>query len=683
MRVRRKRLWITLAIVTIAGVIASRGFDHWVETTELPPLLSASSVVVEDRHGALLRVYTVDGGRWRLGVGADGVDPLFLRMLIAYEDKRFYDHAGVDPIAMTRAVGQAIWNGGVVSGGSTLTMQVARLLEDSGTGRLRGKLRQIRLALALERRLSKPEILRLYLTHAPYGGNIEGIRAASLAWFGKEPRRLTPAQSALLVALPQSPEARRPDRSPGRARAARNRVLTRMHGFGVVNDERLKTALDQPIPRARRPFPSLAPHMADRARADHPLETRHRLTIDATTQRAVENLARHSLTGRHDALSLAIMVADHQTGEVIASVGSTSYGHASARRGYIDMTRALRSPGSTLKPLVYAMAFDRGLAHPETLIHDRPVSFGPYMPRNFDGVFRGELRVAEALQLSLNIPVVLLMDEIGPARFMAGLRKSGARPAVKGEPGLAVALGGLGMRLGDLVTLYAGLARGGETVGLRWRMGDTPAPPTRFISRTAAWQVGHVLAGLRPPGAKAENRLAFKTGTSYGHRDAWAVGYDGRHVVGVWMGRPDGTPVPGAFGGDLAAPIMVEAFGHVKPELAPLPPPPPETLLVSGGNLPLPLQRFRGRHAVFEKPADAPVLTFPPNGARLPLGPDEQLTIKIRDGVPPFTVLTDGTPRATRQYAREIPIPGLGKGFVGISVIDARGISARVSVRID
>jgi penicillin-binding protein 1C len=327
------------------------------------------------------------------------------------------------------------------------------------------------------------------------------------------------------------------------------------------------------------------------------------------------------------------------------------------------------------------MAFDQGLAHPETLIDDRPISFGRYAPQNFDGRFRGELKIADALRQSLNIPVVLLTDEIGPQRLIGALRRSGAAPVIPGgKPGLAVSLGGVGVTLRDLVQLYAGLANGGQAVTLHASGGPMPGP--RIVSRAAAWQVGHILSGMRPPPGAPTGRLAYKTGTSYGHRDAWAIGFDGAHVIGVWIGRPDGTPVPGAFGGDMAAPVLFDAFQRLKPELEVLPPPPPETLLVSAALLPQPLKRFQGRNAVFKVDSDAPKLAFPPNGARLPLS-EAGLVVKLRDGAPPFTVLANGAPILTGNRAREVALPDVGKGFVTLSVIDAKGRSDRVNIRVE
>lgn len=670
------RWLLALLLILWSGALARDRLDRWVEATEVPPLVVETSAEVRDRNGALLRAYTVADGRWRLRSGVAAVDPLYLRMLTGYEDRRFATHAGVDPRAMARAAWQSLRAGRIVSGGSTLTMQVARLLEESGTGAWSGKLRQVRLALALERRLSKAQILDLYLHLAPMGGNLEGVRAATLSYFGKEPGRLTPAEAALLVALPQSPEARRPDRAPLAAVAARDRVLDRMVRYGVLSAAEARAARADTGPRLRRAFPALAPHLTDRALAEDPDAPVQSLTLDAGLQASLEDLARRVLRGRSDRLSIALVVADHRSGEILASVGSAGMGDRG--QGFVDMTRALRSPGSTLKPLVYGLAFDQGLAHPETLIQDRPMDFDGYAPQNFDGVFRGEVRVADALRLSLNLPAVQLTEAIGPQNLMAALRRAGTHPDLAGQPGLAVALGGLGMTLHDLTQLYAALAHGGEARALRWRAGAGEAP-VRLMSRAAAWQVGHILAGLAPPPGAPAQRLAYKTGTSYGHRDAWAIGYDGAHVIGVWMGRPDGTPVPGAFGGDLAAPVLFEAFGRLKPVLDTPPPPPPETLLVGASRLPEPLKRFRPLGSLEDE--TRPQVAFPPDGAVLAFG--GALPAKVRDGTAPFTWLANGRPLSTAQRGREVLLHDLGRGYTELAVIDAAGRSARVRITLD
>ncbi|MGI3163997.1 penicillin-binding protein 1C [Pseudooceanicola sp. 200-1SW] len=671
---------LALAGLLWTGALARDRAEAWIEATELPTLAPQLSVEMRAAGGDLLRAYTVDEGRWRMGLRPDQVDPLYLAMLRAYEDRRFDRHAGVDPRAVLRAAWQALRAGQVVSGGSTLTMQVARLLEHSGTGHWAGKLRQARLALALERQLSKDQILSLYLTLAPMGGNLEGVRAASLAYFGKEPTRLTPAQAALLVALPQAPEARRPDRDPWAAEAARDRVLARMTAAGVIDAETERAAQGDPMPRTRQPFPQLAAHLTDRARAAQPDLTRHDLTLEVPLQAALERLAASALQGMQPDLSVALLVADHRDGRILASVGSR--GFAAQGQGFVDMTRATRSPGSTLKPLIYAMAFDAGLAYPETLIDDVPTDFSGYRPVNFDGAFRGPVPVREALQLSLNLPVVALTEALGPARVMAALRRAGVAAELPGgAPGLAISLGGLGVSLEDLVTLYAGLAAGGTARPLHWRQGEGEGPGAQVTSAVAAWQVGHILADLLPPDGGPRGRIAWKTGTSYGHRDAWALGWDGAHVVGVWIGRPDGTPVPGAFGADLAAPLLFRAFQHLAPEPTELAAPPRGTLLLPNDALPVPLRHFRRRGAAAPD-AQAPRLAFPPDGATLDLA-GASLPVRVERGTPPFTWLVNGAPVLTGQRRAEAFLPRLGTGFADVTVIDATGRSSRASIRLN
>lgn len=667
------RLLFGLVLALWAGALLRDAADDWVNATEIPVLVHATSDEVRDRDGKLLRAYTVEDGLWRMAVSPDQVDPLFYRMLVAYEDKRFYDHAGIDPRATARAGWQALWNGRIVSGASTLTMQVARLLEDGSTGKWSGKLRQMRLALALERRMAKDEILAVYLGLAPYGGNVEGLRAASLIWLGKEPARLTPAEAALLVALPQAPESRRPDRHPKAARDARDRVLMRMVDAGVIDLDTARASQRDAAPLGRHPMPQLAPHLADRAIANG--SGRHDLTLNKALQSSVEALVRRHMTGRDTRLSMAVVVADHATGEVLASVGSPFY-EGGAGQGFVDMTNAQRSPGSTLKPLVYGLAFDRGLVHPETLILDAPVQFGTYAPQNFDGRFRGELPVRQALQLSLNIPVVRLTEAMGPAHLMAAMDRAGVQPGLSGgAPGLALSLGGVGVTLEEMVQLYASFARGGKAIELQWRQGAT-VELGPVMGSASAWQVGHILSQIPPPPAGGPaGRVAYKTGTSYGHRDAWALGWDGAHVAGVWIGRPDGTPVPGAFGGDLAAPLLFEVLGHARGgKLAPLPAPPPQTLLLSHDALPVNLRRFGPT-------AETPVLqmAFPPDGAVLE-NTAEGVPIRLRGGMPPYTLMIDGAVVETGLHRASFIAPVGGPGFTDLTVIDSGGAAARVRI---
>jgi penicillin-binding protein 1C len=648
----------------------------------------AISTQVLDRNGHLLRAYATPEGRWRLPTTVHDVDPRFVAMLLAYEDKRFREHVGVDAVAMARAAVQWVTHGHVVSGGSTLTMQVARLLEPRPDRTLGAKLRQIVRASEIERRMSKDEVLGLYLMLAPYGGNLEGVRAASLAYFGKEPRKLSLAEAALLVALPQSPEARRPDRATDAARRARDRVLDRVALAGAVPRDEVTFAKRAAVPSVRRAMPALAPHAADRAVIAAPMSHVHRLTIDASLQRNLEDLARERARALGPEVSVAIEAVDHTSGEILARVASSDY-FDDRRAGRVDMTDALRSPGSALKPFIYGMAFEDGIAHPETMMEDRPVRYGAYAPENFDLTYQGTVTARRALQLSLNVPAVALLDRVGANRLNARLTQAGATLVLpKGEaPGLAMALGGLGIKLSDLTMLYAGLARGGAVVPLRERADVAPSPPRRLIEPAAAWYVGNVLLGSPPPENAAGGRIAYKTGTSYGYRDAWSVGFDGRRTVGVWVGRPDGTPVPGLTGRTVAAPILFDAFARTGQPPAPLPHAPHGVVFATNSKLPPPLRHFRPSGAVASDNVAAVLhIVFPPDGARVELssydGKPDPLALKIAGGVEPLTVLVNGMPAPVRADRRTLFVDPDGPGFLRLTVIDAKGAADSVMVRL-
>ena len=688
----RWRIWlVSLTAVTLtlclALIIAAA---WWIEQLGPAPLgknLTYSAQVM-DRNGKLLRAYATPAGRWRFPAEPTDVDPRFFDLLFAYEDRRFYDHHGVDPWALGRAALQFIAAGGhIVSGGSTLTMQVARLLEPREHRSLKAKLKQIVRAIEIERHLSKDEVLALYLRLAPYGGNLEGIRAATLAYFGKEPRRLTLGEAALLVALPQSPEARRPDRFPQLARDARDRVLERAAEAGVITKAQVARAKAEAVPRARRPMLMRAPHLADRVMAEASDQSIHRLTIEAGLQTSLEELVRERARSIGPDVSVAIIAVDHATGEVLARVGSADY-FDERRAGQVDMTVALRSPGSTLKPFIYGLGFEDGLIHPETLIEDRPVRYGGYAPENFDSTYQGTVSVRRALQLSLNVPAIMVLDKVGPMRLAARLAQAGGKlilPA--GEtPGLAIGLGGAGITLADLVRLYAGLARLGTTVALTERRGAGYAgQPQRLMEPVAAWQVGNVLRGAPPPDNAAGGWIAFKTGTSYGYRDAWAIGFDGKHTIGAWVGRPDGAPVPGILGRTSAAPILFDAFARLGPP-AEFPSAPRGVLLASYAKLPHPLQRFQTNGLASENKGPPLRIMFPPNGASLELasGGDgfAPIPLKVTGGRQPLTILVNGTPRTTRRARHAFAIAPDGIGFVRLTVMDAAGQTDSVLVRL-
>jgi penicillin-binding protein 1C len=662
-----------------------------------PPLANADqlSVTVLDRHGQLLRAFTNEQGRWRLPVETADVDQRYLAMLLAFEDRRFRSHFGVDLLAMGRAILQLAQHGRAISGGSTLTMQVARLLEGEHDRTLLGKLRQIVRALQLEALLSKDEILRLYLRLAPFGGNLEGVRAASLAYFGKEPRRLSVGEAALLVALPQSPELRRPDRSHDVARRARDRVLVRLAAAGTISASEAERATQEPIADARAEFPKLAPHLAEAELERAPSETVHRLTLDRDVQASLEVLARAHARGLGDRLSAAILAVDHRTGEVLAHVGSSDY-FDQARLGAIDMTAAVRSPGSTLKPVIYGLAFEAGLAHPETLIEDRPVRFGTYAPKNFDEDFHGTVTIRQALQQSLNIPAVKALNAVGPSRLVGHFRRIGLSPVLggEGEATLAIALGGIGLTLADLTQVYVALARGGEAVSLVHRQGPGSTSAQRpaeavarvLLSPVAAWYVTDILKDSPPPDSAFGGRIAYKTGTSYGYRDAWAIGYDGRYTIAVWVGRADGSSTPGLTGRTAAAPLLFDAFQRLSPMRQALPRAPAGAIVTAGAGLPPPLKRFdRSWEERMSAPfLDPPVLiAFPLDRSEVEVADSETpLVLKAEGGALPLTWMADGAPIAVEGDARQAIWRPDGRGFVRLSVIDAKGRVDRVTVRL-
>jgi penicillin-binding protein 1C len=677
-----------LAAIAVGGLWAlDRAFPP-----PLPDTLAVSAEVL-DRDGALLRAFATKDGYWRLPVGLDQVDRNFVDMLVAYEDKRFWDHEGIDPLALGRAATQLASNHRIVSGGSTLSMQLARLIEPRESRSVGSKLKQMLRALQIERRLTKRQILEQYLTLAPYGGNLEGVRAASLAYFGKEPRRLTVAEAALLVALPQLPERRRPDKNPTIAQAARDRVLNRMVTSGLIGErEASRAALDE-VANLRRQLPAFAAHTANtllrKAQAGAPLK----LTLRKSVQEGLEAVAREAATRLGPKLSVAMVLADSRTGDILGSVGSASL-FDSNRAGWIDMTRIVRSPGSTLKPFIYGLAFEQGMVAQETMIEDSPADFSGYRPKNFDMGYQGDVSIRQALQLSLNVPAIRILDAVGPARLTARFRQAGVSPVLPTNqpPGLAIGLGGVGTSLRDLVQLYTGLANGGKVHPLR---DGTEAVPvtgaaTTILDERANWQITDILAGVRPPEGAPQRGIAYKTGTSYGYRDAWAIGFDGRYVLGVWVGRADASAVPGLSGYVSAAPILFEGFVRSGLAAVALPSRPAGVLRPRREDLPVTLARFgTGNELQLGTGATepAPRIVFPPDGARVDLGVSGSeatpLVLKLQGGRAPFRWLANGKPLAGIDRRRTATWLPDGTGYSTLTVIDAAGRATSVKVFVE
>ena len=525
-----------------------------------------ASVIVTAQDGTPLRAFAGADGVWRYPVTPEEVSPHYLDALITYEDRWFWRHPGVNPVAMLRAAGQWARNGRVVSGGSTLSMQVARILDPHPRSAF-GKLRQSLRALQLEWHCDKREILTIYLNHAPFGGTIEGVEAASWAYLGKPSRQLSQAEAALLAVLPQSPSRLRPDRHPEAAQRARDKVLARMATQGVWTAQDVRDARIEPVVSRRLQPPMLSPLLAERLRRANPRRSRIRSTLDADLQRVLEERVREYFARLPERSSAALLVVDNRRMEARAYLGSLAFAE-DASLGHVDMVRATRSPGSTLKPFLYGLAMDDGLIHSESLLIDAPQSFGDYRPVNFDPAFNGPVSASEALRLSLNVPAVDLLDRLGPERFTARLAHAGVELKLPqgARPNLSIILGGTGVSLEQLVGAYAAFNREGLAGRVHY-MADAKSQDRRLLSPEAAWiwrdvledpKRGGEIEAAFDPGQR--RRVAWKTGTSYGFRDAWALGSTRDFTVGVWVGRPDGTPMPGQYGAITALPLLFEVI---------------------------------------------------------------------------------------------------------------------------
>ncbi|MFB3238636.1 penicillin-binding protein 1C [Aeromonas salmonicida] len=531
-----------------------------------PPLDPAYAQVVLDMKGRPLRAFADTSGVWRYPVTLAQVSPRYIEALLGYEDRHFWRHPGVNPVAMVRGVWQWLRYGRAVSGGSTLTMQVARLIEPYHRS-VPGKLRQMARALQLEWHYDKRTLLTVYLNRAPFGGNLEGVQAASFAYLGKSAAKLTHAEAALLAVLPQAPSRYRPDRHPDRARAARDKVMQRLVKQGAWPDAVWREGQIEPVLARGHFTPMEAPLFARLAADSQPGALVH-TTIDGDLQRWLEARVATYIRRFPEQTSAALLLVDNQTMAVRAYVGSAEYGNL-RRHGYLDMVQAIRSPGSTLKPFIYGLALDAGLVHSASLLSDAPRLGSDYRPANFTGAFQGPVTLTRALQQSLNVPAVQVLEALGPDTLVNRLDNAGVRLALSDKPNPAIALGAAGVRLEQLVALYSSLTRQGQVAMPVWLAGQK-AVSRPLLSPGAAWITWQILSSQgradQPFASEATgrvNRLAWKTGTSYGYRDSWALGVSGHWTLGVWLGRPDGTPLPGFYGQSAAVPLLLSVYSRL------------------------------------------------------------------------------------------------------------------------
>jgi penicillin-binding protein 1C len=647
-----------------------------------PPLTKAynQSIVVTDKDGQWLSVFPVEDGRWRIKTDIDDIDPRFVDALLAIEDKRFWQHSGVDPIAVIRAVRSWGRAGRAVSGASTITMQLVRQLEPRERT-LGSKVVETLRAVQIELRLSKREILSLYLTHAPYGGNIEGLEAASLIYFDKHSDQLTTAQIALLIALPQAPEARRPDRHMKTAQNSRKVILDKLRALDMIDVREHDEALEEPIPARKSPIVQKSWLSAQGLRRNATHKNGKVISaLDGALQASLERVSAQ-YTNTKD-FNVSILVVDNKTMKVRGHIGSAGRDRPG---GWIDMSTIPRSPGSTLKPFIYGMAFDDGLSAPGSLIMDAPTRFGSYQPENFNRRYHGSVRVYEALAHSLNVPAVLALDKIGANRFVAALNLGGAHIQTSSgnsaDTGLAIALGGAGMRAQDLAGLYAGLANGGKVRPLNWLENDTLGKTVQIMRPDSAAKITHILRQAPTPSGRVPHWLtqgahaiAYKTGTSYGFRDAWAAGYTDEWTVIVWTGRPDGAPRVGKTGRNTAAPLMFDVF-------AVLPNSQTRYDYQKIEHAPAGLVEF-GRENL-----DHPEILFPPDGAEIAVSDFGEsargLTLSLRNPKnTPVNWYVDGRPLKAQSLSGQPIWRPERAGFYTLSLVDDKGDVSRASVRV-
>lgn len=647
-----------------------------------PPLEKAynTSTLIVDKNGQWLNAYTVENGRWRIKAELDGIDENFIAQLIAIEDKRFYRHSGVDPIAVVRAIRSWKHHGRAVSGASTLTMQLVRKLEPRPRT-LRSKAIETIRAVQIEMRLSKREILELYLTHTPYGANIEGIVAASRIYFDKTPNQLTHAQIAQLISLPQAPEARRPDRHPENAEKTRNKILAKLHKTGFITSLQLREAKEEKISTRKYTLPNDAWLTGRKLKnIATPLYPKITSSLDTRIQTMLARLGRDYT--QSDQFNVAAIIIDNETMKVRGHLGSAGRNKPG---GWIDMTSRPRSPGSTLKPFIYAFAFDDGLSAPGSFVLDAPTRFGSYQPENFNRRYYGQVRIFEALGHSLNVPAVIALDKVGTDRFESALNLTGAKVSkpnsVNSDAGLALALGGAGMTVEDIAILYAALANGGQARPLVWLENETPHSSYKLMSEESARKITTILRQAPTPNGRVphwltqnSHAIAYKTGTSYGFRDAWAAGYTDKWTIIVWVGRPDGAPRVGKTGRQAAAPLLFDIFANLpgvgsdqhyqKIQSA------PRGLKVFGGTA-----------------INQPEILFPPNGAEIAVSEfgkaGRGLSFAARSPTAdPLQWYVDGKPISRQETSRKTIWYPKGNGFYKVSVVAKNGSATHSFIRV-
>ena len=626
-----------------------------------------TSRVVLAEDGSWLFATLNKKDKWRFRVDSSRLDPLYLKMLLNFEDKRFFKHVGVDPLALIRASWQLLLNGHITSGASTITMQLARLLEPKSRA-LPHKIFEIFRAIELELHYSKKEILESYLTLAPYGGNIEGVIAASMHYFGKLPSALSASEAAILVSLPQSPEHNRPDRHPKWTKSARNKVLKRSFDAGIISERVYQEALLTPILKYHFPFPRYAPHLSLhllKKRSEESIQT----TLNLPLQAAVESWARVEAKALPKDATIATLIVRNRDGAVVSYLGSYDLFNRNIS-GYIDMLRALRSPGSVLKPFIYGIAFEKHIIDTNTIIDDKELQIANYRPHNYSKEFHGEVTIAKALRNSLNIPAVKVLQSVGVRHFIERLSEAvGEITIPQSQATLPVALGGFGITPLQVAGLYTILANGGS--GYKIHMLKKEDLEKKYLLEPlAARKVNNILREMQPPHGFTNPfyTIAYKTGTSYGYRDFWTVAYTKEYTVLVWIGKANNTPLFHKAAREVAAPLAF-ALHQIVQSILPNKSwnfAPNTTTALAPPPL---LQYFDKRTRQSSQKFD---FIYPKEGIRYQSADcqDVAINIAIQGGIKPYAWYLDNTPL---QVEKQKTTLHLSPGGHTISIIDSSG----------
>lgn len=563
---KKRRL---IAIWLLGAVLFILILDRLIFPLPLNRLFKPSSTFIYSRDHTLLGGYISSDSYWRKPLKLNDISPLLQKSALTCEDRWFYYHPGINPVSLIQAAYADIRAGKIVRGGSTITMQIARMMEPKSRT-LKAKIIEVLRAFQLELHFSKKELLELYFNIAPYGGNIEGVGAASYFYFGKPARELTASQAALLTSIPNSPQALRPDINLASSLNARNRVLAAMRNNKIISESDYKEALDEEIKGKKYRLPNIAPHLCNELLTRY----RGRPEITCAVDLKIQSICEAVINSYRGPLAMkginnaAVVVIRNSTAEILAMVGSCDFNDIQ-HEGQVNGATAPRSPGSTLKPFVYGMALDKGLVSPNMMIEDLPAYYSGYAPENYDRQYRGAVSVTDALRNSLNVPAVHICARVGQKNFFALLKNGGLSTLTRKDSdyGLPLILGSCEIELLDLTSLYGCLARGGVYKKYHYLTDESSVDSARLFSPAAAYILSEIMSELERPDFPSSwefspniPKVAWKTGTSFGRKDAWSIGFNPTFTVGVWAGNFNGEPSPDLVGAEAAAPILFEIF---------------------------------------------------------------------------------------------------------------------------